>query len=229
MSSPKNELQLADPTGLITGLDPHQLQTELVDQFEKRLTAIRERRGEIHRPEDTHQLIRAVFAVGAHASEISRVISAFAKRAQQVLAEELNEAVGEQAGIPNGAMSVPYGDGTNIRIAPEYKTVRDIDLQSALVGVVTLVDDLWHEQGLRRADNPIGFALEVAERAITGLFGASAKVQITGINVLANELGQRGLDSVASVVRDAVVSERKVFDKVKVEQTTPKTRGRSAA
>lgn len=213
--------------GILASYEPRELGEQLTSALELRLTEFRKARGEVIKPEDTHQTIRAVYEVSTRADEFARVLTAFAKRAKGILAEELTEAVGEQDGIPNQSMSVPHA-GQKIQLSPKFETARDIDLEPALAGVLALVADEWDADNLDPGADPHGFALEVARRAIAGLFGASAKVQITGIQVLAEELGQREMDSVAASVRDAVSNERKVFKGVDVKTTVSKSRGRAA-
>jgi hypothetical protein len=217
--------------GVLADYDPDELSEELTAAFEASLAKFREARGVVRAPEDTHQVIRAVHAVASRASDFAKVFTRLAKRAGQVIDEELVEAVGaDQAGVPLRAMSVPHA-GTKIRLAPEYENNRTIDRTTAITGVLALIADQWVATGRETTMDPHGFALEVAERAAL-LFGSDPKVQISQLDALVMELGQRDMDSVASVTRGAIVSEKREFKKVSVEQSIPKPRkprGESAA
>jgi hypothetical protein len=87
-------------------------------QLNDAVMAERNRRGEVTTPEDTYPMHRALARVIEMCGEYSRAFGAAAKEAKAVAEEELVDAVGEQAGIPNQGLTVPDREG-DIRIGPD--------------------------------------------------------------------------------------------------------------
>jgi hypothetical protein len=85
-------------------------------------------RPEVQSPEDTYAIQRRLAAIGEQAKDYGRAFTAFEREdLRPAMAEILADAVGEQDGIPNGALVVPDADGTNIKIAPDTANSYDID------------------------------------------------------------------------------------------------------
>lgn len=209
---------LAPLVGAAPVRDAQLLKRQLSEAFEQHLAELRQERGVVYTPEDTHSVIRKVADVADTAAAYADAFKALVTRAEAVLGEELLEAVGgDQQGVPARPMDVPHGDET-IRLQLEFKTHRRIEADQVYTALVSLVDMEWADDDRDPTADPWGFALDCITRVINGLLPANTQPNPTKVEALAVALGRRGEDQLASVVRSAVGARQKEFRKVSVDR-----------
>lgn len=208
---------------------PTEVRKLLSGRIDEAIGYVRQQRGAITVPEDVHPLVRSVFDLRELIGQYVAVLNAIVLTLTQVLEEELIEGVGEQAGVPNGPMSVPTARGTSIRITPKTKNVHDVDTEQVIACVAARAAEEWTARIIREPDTaaspseqPEQFAMDVV-RAVLDMLGASAKFKVTAVKALAAEFSVQGHTQLAGTVASSIVT-RKVLDKVAIEETTPKSR-----
>jgi Arc/MetJ family transcription regulator len=201
-------------------IGPDQLAEQLLEEFERGLLQLRQARGEIHTPEDTHETIRRVFGVREASAAYAEAFAKVVKRADGALEEELLEGVGGSgAGVPTRSMDVPLADGDTIRLDRVFQSTRNVDADQAIACLVCLVRQEWVDNGGYPSDDPVQFAIECIERVISDMLPASAKnPKVTAVEALATLLGHRGDDQMAAVARGAIGKTQKKFKNVKTER-----------
>lgn len=200
--------------------DPQRLKEQLKAEFENAYLELRRTSGRVCLPEDTHERIRRLYGVKEGAKAFAEAFTALDRRVDQVLAENLVEAVGSKSSDgdpdePARSMRIPYGHAL-IRLFPEYATTHGIDLNQVLTALVMLIAEEWVEQGLSIRENPQTFTVECIHRALTDIMSKTTP-KISGVEALAVLFGHRGDDQMAAVVRSAVRPPVKKFVKVKNE------------
>lgn len=212
---------------------PREFAKILRERLEGEVLRVRQERGEVHAPEDTHALLRSLQGFREVAGEYARAWTGVAKVAGQEAEEELKSAVGEQEDVPNSGMDVPDTDGTTIKVTLDTVNDYTIDpeaLRFAVAGWVTADADLMNrvrEAAMEDAmfnerenlENVLAAAvlegLHVMERA--GLFTP----QVSKVRALAKEIGGKGLDHLASVLTGAI-HKKTVYKGVKLARQQPK-------
>lgn len=178
----------------------------------------------VHGREDTYSLIRSVQSVSELLTEYSNAFKAVAATGKDILAEELVEAVGEQAGIPTSGLTVPHG-GTNIQIDRKTHNEYFIDTPQVLGALAALVAVEWARDLAANATDidpwiaPEMFAMSVAQRALT-MVGA-ANLKVSHVRALAVELAGAGEDALSAVVSDSIKKNVK-YDGISVKRVTRK-------
>lgn len=199
---------------------PDQLREHLLAEFERGLLQLRQARGEIHTPEDTHETIRRVFGVREAFAAYADAFAKGVKRADGALEEELLEGVGGTgAGVPTRSMDVPLADGDSIRLDRVFQSTRNVDVDQAIYCLAVLVEQEWRDNGNSPTADPVAFAVECINRAISDMLPASAKnPKVTAVEALATLLGHRGDDQMAAVARGSIGKTQKKFKQVKTER-----------
>lgn len=203
---------------------PAELRRLISVNLEQGYQHLRVAQGEVHAPEDTFHVQRALAATRERFVDWAAAFRDGAKRIAQMQEEQLIEAVGERVstvsqvgidgepeqrptGVPNQGLTVPDAAG-DFRLSVDFTTARDFDLDQ-LIGVVaadmtegTIFDPALLEAGIRRF-------LEL------GKF----EPQVTKVTAYAKQVAREGDDRLASVVSGAVTS-RKVYQGVSVKRST---------
>ena len=204
---------------------PSEFARMLRDWLDAEILAVREQRGDVERPEDTHQLVRSLQGVVEIFGEYGRAFFTAAGVARQVLEEELATAVGEQVGAPGKptqGMTVPDLDGTMIKMVLDHANSYTIDLdtvRAALAELILATTDIATD--LQDAALDAALAAPEDRAAATGAlhvlvarilvhamtahdrFGKPS-VGVTAVRKLAKDLGALGDDKLAGAVTGAI-------------------------
>lgn len=222
------ELEPAFPAATLPA--PHDLVGELRLRLEAVVTEERNQRGEVHSPEDTYPVVRRVGALSEGLTDYGRAFLKIAKEANGYIQEELEEAVGEQDGIPLSGMRVPDVDGTDLKIELDSRNQYDVDTAVVIQGVVvyTLTSD---PAALALAELDAGREPEQWGAALsTLLFAAMENLvacgrfqgQVTKVREMAAEISRTDT-KVASTITDMLKrAKRTEFRGVKVKREQPK-------
>lgn len=201
---------------------PRELAAMLREVLESEIVRVRQERGDVHAPEDTHALIRSLQAFREAAGDYGRAFSTVAGVAGQEIEQELLSAVGEQDGVPNSGMGVPDADGTTIKVSIDSSNSYDIDADSVYPTLAellvathpSLVDDILNAAvsvALDIDDRPrlmaefsgaINQALVLAMNELSTI--GTVTLQVTKVKALAASLGRLGADKLASVATGAI-------------------------
>lgn len=199
---------------------PTLLGQALTDQLAAGVAALREQRGKVTKPEDTHDLVRAVQSGRNALQDLVNVLRAVIALCDAVHLEELATAMGvDTNGIPKANMAVPF-DGETIKLTREFETEYTTDLDQLLACVQALVEKNWRADGDDPAEDPGGFAAEVARVVLGDIMGKTSP-KITGVRALAATLGHKGDDTLAAVATDSHRRVGSTFKRLKVEQVNP--------
>lgn len=218
---------------------PRDFSRLLRERLEAEILRVRTERGPVSTPEDTHALVRSLQAARETFSDYARGLTGAAKIAEQEIEEELLAAVGDQDGVPNGAMSVTDHDGTTIRLSPKTSNEYDIDqnaLFAALAEVIMMTTEIATDLENACLDAALADAEDrpqaTAERnaviaralilAMTELPSVGTFTpQVTKTKALAAELGRLGDDQLAATVTQAIRKTTRT-EGVKIERKVPK-------
>lgn len=186
---------------LVEGLSqPTELKRALKERVQRAYMELSRQRGPVHVPQDTFDMQRRLG--GAH-DLFKGYQAAFAdvvKLLKQLMEEELVEAVGEQEGIPNQALTVPDVEG-DIRLSRDEPTTYAIDLDQ-LVGVLTgQMLDSAASIGMDRAE-----AIAYTVTSVVAALRSWGKVepQVSKVRAYADTLARNGDDQASSVVSGAI-------------------------
>lgn len=220
---------------------PSEFARMLREWLDAEIQAVREERGDVERPEDTHKLVRSLQGVVETFGEYSRAFSTAATVARQVLEEELTTAVGETAGAPGKptqGMTVPDLDGTMIKMALDHANSYTIDvdvMRAALAELILATTEITTD--LQDAALDAALAAPEDRAAATGAlhvlvsrilvhamtehdrFGKPS-VGVTAARKLAKDLGALGDDKLAGAVTGAI-RKKTDYKGVKVTREQP--------
>ena len=202
-------------------LEPTDLKRELKARLQAAYAARFTERGEVTRPEDVWDMVRRLTGVKELFEGYRDAFKEVAALAGTLLAEELVEAVGEQAGVPNQGLTVPDPAG-DVRLKVESSTTHDIQLDQ-LLGVLMLEasDRMTTLTGVRTPPH-----LEVhLQSLITFVFEViqswgKVTVQVSKVRAYGKDLARRGHDDRAATVNGAIVTTSD-FKGVGIERKTP--------
>jgi hypothetical protein len=200
--------------------DPQRLKVQLAAEFENALVELRRNRSRVCLPEDVHETIRRLYGVKDGARAFADAFKALDQRVDKVLAEELLEGVGPKAGAsdpdePARSMRIPYSNAI-IRLFADYTISREVDLNQVITAYVMLKAAEWADVSLSPGADPQTFAVECITGVLSDLM-AKTEPKVTGVEALAVRFGHRGDDQMAAVVRSAVSTPVRKFNKVKNE------------
>jgi hypothetical protein len=191
--------------------DPQILRRKLTDALESEFARARAAQGEILVPEDTFDLQRKLAAAHEILTGYARAFADAGKRVASMQEEQLVDAVGEQAGVPNQGLTVPDAAG-DVRLSLDFATARDFDLDQ-LIAVVVL------DEVRRWVSDPEGEPEELAEAAIRRFLGLGKfEPQVTKVKAYAKAVARAGADDLASVVSGAVRDRPPTYKGVKFER-----------
>lgn len=179
-------------------------------------------RGDVHAPEDTYDLIRSLMLVREGAADYEHAFTTIRREVDGFIQDDLELAMGEQDGVPNGGMKVPDVDGTDIAITVDKQNNYDIDT-TALVGALTF--EALAQAGAEFGDKDlpqdyVAWLLGVALERLTGL--GQFRPQVTKVRAYADDLARiEGGPGIAAAVRQSV-SKTVRFRGIKVERKQPK-------
>lgn len=208
---------------------PAELRRLITANLEAGYQHLRAAQGEVHTPEDTFRLQRALAATRERFQDWAAAFRDGAKRVAQMQEEQLIEAVGERVsvasqvgidgepehrptGVPNQGLTVPDPAG-DFRLSVDFSTARDFDLDQI---IAVVVNDTLEDWTYGREPDPAG-RVEQAIRTLLEL--GKFEPQVTKVSAYAKQVARRGDDSLASVVSGAVTS-RKVYQGVSVKRST---------
>jgi hypothetical protein len=208
---------------------PHDLVGVLRENLEAVVLAERQRRGEVYAPEDTYPVIRRIGAISEGLNDYGRAFIKVAKEANGYIQDELEEAVGEQDGIPNSGMRVPDVDGTDLLVELDKRNEYDIDSGIVQSGVLALVmtTNMAAQKLVELAapdEEPAAELLaELLADAMTTLVACGRfQPQITKVRQMATEMA-RVDPKVASTITTMLDKARRTdFRGVKVKREQPK-------
>lgn len=234
MTQPQDRaLELADAT--IPA--PRNIRAELKRQLNQAVLAERQRRGQVHVPEDTYPMHRALARVIETCGEYERAFKDAAKEARAIAQEELIDIVGESDGVPNQGMTVPDAEG-DVVISRDMGRVHEFDRDALFAAIafeviesLELARQVMKTLGLGptgRSTEPEGYESdgEELESLLTGaLMLAMQRLtecgkfepQVTKVKTFTTSLARHGADSVAAVVTSSHRI-REVFKGLKVER-----------
>lgn len=219
---------------VVAGLpSPREFAEILRLRLEGEIIRVRDERGEVHAPEDTHALLRSLQGFREVASEYARAWTGVAKIAGQEAEEELKTAVGEQEDVPNSGMDVPDIDGTTIKVSLDTANDYSIDvvaLRFAVASWISADRDLVNRVREAAMEDAMFSETENLETVLTAAFVDVLHVmervgaftpQVSKVRALAKEIGGKGLDHLASVVTGAI-RKKTIYKGVKLARQQPK-------
>lgn len=218
MSSPSETFELEPVPAVLAGMPtPELLRTNLHQAINLGVERMRAERGEVTQPEDTFELHRRLAGSIERLSELERVMAGGRKLMAQYQEEELVEAVGEQDGVANRALTIPDVGG-DIRVAVDKKHTHEMDadqLRAAIIGALVgqdgggfaeLVTDVVNgdhaEYGPEQLESLL---VELIDEAMTALIACgSYKPQVSKVRAYADHLSREGQDKLSAVVRGTI-------------------------
>lgn len=201
--------------------DPTDLRKALRAAVDRAYLASITARGEVTRPEDTFDVQRSLAAVRDLFADYARVFSDMRKLIGQLQEEQLIEAVGEQAGVPNQPLTVPDPEG-DVRLGIDLARVHSIDPEQLIAVVSTLMAELCTlEIAPHALRDAVRNAVADGIRAFLNL--GKYEAQVTKVKAYAAELAREGHDDLASVV-SGTIRTFTTYKGIKFERKEP-TRG----
>jgi hypothetical protein len=206
----------------------------LRERLESEIIRVREERGPVAAPEDTHALVRSLLKFSEVVDEYARGLSTVGKEARQEIENELADGVGEQSpGVPTQGMDVPDLDGTMIKIslvnANDY-TIDVPSLRGAIAAFLSTKSDMVHalreavlEDAMFSETSNLADALMplLVETMQTLEEAGNYTPQVSKVRALAKRIGGQGLDTIASVVSGSILK-KTTYKGVKVAREQPK-------
>lgn len=197
---------------------PDMIGDALKRELSTRVTAERSARGDVHQPEDTFALVRALDRAHGLLTEYAHQFSQAAALARKELDNELYAAVGDSDGVPNGPLVVPDGD-RNIRLAPDHGNSHDIDTgQVTAVAVARALAITRDTEPVQRDDESDADYFDRYEVWLTGVIMTALRLvhslggftmQVSKVRAFAAELAAQELDSLSAVVTGAIGTKRR--------------------
>lgn len=181
----------------------------------------RNRRGEVRLPEDTYELVRSLMGVREGAADYAHAFATIRQEVDGFIQDDLEQAVGEQDGVPNSGMTVPDVDGTNIAVTVDTQNQYGFDTTALVQALVFEAMDQAAE--IESPDLPreyVAWLLGVALERLIGL--GQFRPQVTKVRAFAADLSRReGGPAIASTVMSTVTKTAK-FKGIKVERKQPR-------
>jgi hypothetical protein len=190
------------------------LRADLIDALRASVTQIRETRGNVVVPEDTHDLVRRLVDAGEVLRRVADCLLSTAAEADALVEEEAVTLYGEDVGVPRNSLFVPDGEGQRIAVRADWKSGASTWDVPSLVGWV-IEEEVAEQAAAKRAevenlDRPAEaadlawyesdaqtVAHEVVLRLLTlGRYTPS----VTAINALRTRLSEKGRDADAAVI-----------------------------
>lgn len=192
--------------------DPTDLRKALRAAVDRAYLASVTARGEVTRPEDTFDVQRSLAAVRELFTDYARVFSDMRKLIGQLQEEQLIDAVGEQAGVPNQPITVPDPEG-DVRLGLQLDKVYSFDTEQLITVVATQIGGQAESTAARDA----GLAMSAIR---TFLSLGKFEPQVTKVKGYAAELARDGHDDLASVV-SGTIRDFTTYKGIKFERKEP--------
>lgn len=206
---------------------PREISTALIAELTSRSARVRVDRGDVHQPEDTYPLVRALQGARELLEDYGRAFATAAALAADELRYELVSAVGEQDGVPVSGLLVPDLDGTDIALSKVTSNSYDIDQRSVIAAVIsTTVVRMADTEPLQQSDEGDQayddrywrWFTHVIETAIDQLFALGTfTLQVSKVRAYMTTLSGQGDDAVAAVLRTSIRKTEK-YGGVKIER-----------
>jgi hypothetical protein len=208
---------------------PHDLVGILRENLHALVLQLRSERGEVHAPEDVYIPVRRLGALAEGLQDYGRAFTKVAGEVRGHIQDELEEAVGEQDGIPNSGMRVPDVDGTDILVELDKRNEYNIDTEIVQSGVLALV--LTTNQAAQKLieltapDEEDGAALlaELLADAMATLVACGRfQPQITKVRAMSTEIARTDPKVASTITEMLKRAKRTEFRGVKVKREQPK-------
>jgi hypothetical protein len=188
------------------------LRADLIDALRASVTQIRETRGNVVVPEDTHDLVRRLVDAGEVLRRVADCLLSTAAEADALVEEEAVTLYGEDVGVPRNSLFVPDGEGQRIAVRADWKSGASTWDVPSLVGWV-IEEEVAEQAAAKRA--------EVVLRLLTlGRYTPS----VTAINALRTRLSEKGRDADAAVIGQLRSISDRTYLGVKItREATPKS------
>lgn len=212
-----------DVPALVEGLRaPDQLGRELVQRVQEAYAELYKQRGQVHTPEDTFAMVRLLGIERDRFTNYGAAFTKVVKLLKQLMEEELVEAVGEQDGIPNQALTVPDSEG-DIRLSLDTPRVYSIDMDQLLaVHYGHMLNGLPEDFPDGSWSSREEFARHIAAvTMVTILSWGKFEPQVSKVRAYAATLARSGDDKSSSVVSGAITEEHP-YKGVRFERKDPK-------
>jgi hypothetical protein len=213
---------------------PHDLVGILRENLHVLVLELRQARGEVHAPEDVYVPVRRLGALAEGLQDYGRAFTKVAGEVREFIQDELEEAVGEQDGVPNSGMRVPDVDGTDLKIELDIRNEYNISLGPVLTGAALFTRE--------NAPGLLGFALAdwemaddgrmlVSEEALLAMMSEGMrtliacgqfKPQITKVRAMATEIARIDPKTASTITNMLKRAKRTDFRGVKVKREQPK-------
>lgn len=200
---------------------PDVLLTELKTRINQAYYDLVQERGPVHTPQDTFSMQRKIGGELDRFGSYKRAFEAAIKLLKELQAEELIEAVGEQDGVPNQALTIPDAEG-DIRLSNDAPSVYNIDTQQLLAVIFTQVAAT--AQRLREEGHDFDEILSQTFEGSMATLMALGKFepQVSKVRAWADSLARDGNDRDSSVVSGAI-TKKTPYKGVKFERKAPKS------
>jgi hypothetical protein len=213
------------------------LRADLIDALRASVTQIRDARGNVVVPEDTHDLVRRLVDAGEVLRRVADCLITAAKEADALVEEELLTVQGADEGVPRASLFVPDGEGQRIAVRAEWKSGDSTWDVPSLVGwlIDEEVADYKTADPLQRALRDAGTSApmmwdddqvrEVIRNTVDRLLSLGRFTpQATPINALRTRLSEKGRDADAAVIGQLrSVSDRTYLGVKITREATPKS------
>jgi hypothetical protein len=205
---------------------PHDLVGVLRENLHSLVLELREERGEVHSPEDVYVPVRRLGALAEGLQDYGRAFTKVAGEVRGFVQDELEEAVGEQDGVPNSGLRVPDVDGTDIKIELDTRNEYDIDIDPVIQGAVLYTLEqhpAWAAQSEEGKAGLLGLVLTLMSEGMRTLIACGRfQPQVTKVRAMATEIARTD-PKVASTITDMLKrAKRTEFRGVRVTREQPK-------
>jgi hypothetical protein len=208
---------------------PHDLVGILRERLDALVVQLREDRGEVHVPEDVFVPIRRLGALAEGMADYGRAFTKVAGEVRGYVQDELEEAVGEQDGIPNSGMRVPDVDGTDLLVELDKRNEYTIDSEIVQSGVLALVmttnpaAQKLVELAAPEEEDGAELLAELLADAMTTLVSCGQfKPQITKCRQMATEIARTDPKVASTITTMLDKAKRTDFRGVKIKREQPK-------
>lgn len=203
---------------------PHTLVGIMRERLHGLVLELREARGDVHAPEDVYVPIRRLAALAEGLTDYSSAFRKIAGEVNGFVQDELEEAVGEQDGVPLSGLTVPDVDGTDIKVTLNTPSEYTFDLEAIMRGVaVKLMADNPNDARDPSLDgDQADEELYVLLLKAMGHLLAAGKFepQVSKVKKLATEIARTD-PAVASTIT-STIKKRTEFKGVRAKRETPK-------
>jgi hypothetical protein len=197
------------------------LRADLIDALRASVTQIRETRGNVVVPEDTHDLVRRLVDAGEVLRRVADCLLSTAAEADALVEEEAVTLYGEDVGVPRNSLFVPDGEGQRIAVRADWKSGASTWDVPSLVGWV-IEEEVAEQAAAKRAE--VENLDRPAEAADLAWYESDAQTVAHAINALRTRLSEKGRDADAAVIGQLRSISDRTYLGVKItREATPKS------